>query len=103
MSNEIVKKIVNELKFFKYYLLINDLTPDVPKVDQLTLIVRFILPNGMLIERFLKFLPSVSHKSTDLQLAVINELKQFEINIEDCRRQFIFLTNVLINKDINTS
>lgn len=87
MGNEVIKRIVDELKLSKYYPIIVDSTPDVSKIDQLTLIVRYILPNGTPIERFLKFLPSVGHKGADLQQAVINEFKQLQINIEDCRGQ----------------
>jgi len=87
MGNEVIKRIVDELKLSKYYSIIVDSTPDVSKIDQLTLIVRYILPNGTPIERFLKFLPSVGHKGADLQQTVINEFKHLEINIEDCRGQ----------------
>jgi len=87
MGNKVIKKIIDELKLSKYYSIIIDSTPDVFKIDQLTLIVRYILPDGTPIERFLKFLPSVGHKSADLELAVLNEFKQLGINIEDCRGQ----------------
>ncbi|XP_026821670.1 uncharacterized protein LOC113560093 [Rhopalosiphum maidis] len=53
MSNEVIKRIVDELKLSKHYSIIVDSTLDVSKIDQLTLIVRYILPNGTLIERFL--------------------------------------------------
>lgn len=53
MGNEVIKRIVDELKLSKYYPIIVDSTPDVSKIDQLTLIVRYILPNGTPI--FLNF------------------------------------------------
>lgn len=63
MGNETIKKNIDELKLFKYYSITIDSTLDVSNIDQLTPIFRYILPIGTPIERFLKFLPSVGHKS----------------------------------------
>ncbi|KAF0759438.1 zinc finger MYM-type protein 1-like, partial [Aphis craccivora] len=66
MGNEVIKRIVDELKLSKYYSIIVDSTPDVSKIDQLTLIVRYILPNGMQarirhVAKYAEFIPCSAH------------------------------------------
>ncbi|XP_051155178.1 zinc finger MYM-type protein 1-like [Leptopilina boulardi] len=87
MSKKAFEYISEELKSSKYFSLILDSTTDIGHVDQLTLVIRYVLNNGEACERFIKFLPSVGHKAQDLFLAVTSELKALDINIEDCRGQ----------------
>lgn len=87
MAEKVMKQIVDELKAAKYFSLIVDSTPDIAHVDQLTIVVRYVLETGEPCERFLKFLPSVGHKSEDMYSAIISELESLSINIEDCRGQ----------------
>ena len=39
-----------------------DSTPDVSNVDQLTCVIRYVLPSGP-VERFVHFLPMMKHTS----------------------------------------
>lgn len=43
-----------EILTTKYFSLIIDSTPDISHVDQLTYVIRYVLPNGSPVERFLK-------------------------------------------------
>ena len=51
------------------------------------LVIRYVLPGGAPVERFLKFLPSIGHKSVEMEQALLPELEVQEIDISDCRGQ----------------
>lgn len=57
LAKQILNEIINETKVSKYYSVIVDSTPDVSHVDQLSIVLRYVKPNGEPIERFVKFLP----------------------------------------------
>lgn len=65
-----------------------DSTPDISHVDQLTLIVCYVLPSGP-VERFVKFLDMEGHGHTAEKLAqsLLDFLKENGIDIKDCRGQ----------------
>lgn len=87
MGDTVRNEIIKELKIAKYYSISVDSTPDVSHVDQLTFIVRYVLPNGTPVERFLRFIPNPGHKSEQLETAVIDTLAMYNIHINDCRGQ----------------
>ena len=60
MGGKVLNTIIQELKSAKFYSLSVDSTPYVTHSDQLTVIVRYVLPTGP-EERFLKFLPMIGH------------------------------------------
>ena len=72
--------IICELKNSKYYTISLDSTPDISNVDQLTLIVRYVLPTGS-GERFIKFLDMDSHNAEHLQDKLLT------LEIGNCRGQ----------------
>ncbi|KAL4090706.1 hypothetical protein QTP88_025493 [Uroleucon formosanum] len=53
--------------------------------DQLAFILRYVLPNGVAVERFVKLLDNVGHKGTDMYNAVKETLKTLQINFNDLR------------------
>lgn len=81
------KAILDEVKVIKYYSIIVDSTPDISHVDQLTFIIRYVKTDGTLVERFLKFLPNVGHKSEDLETVIISILFSYDIELKSCRGQ----------------
>lgn len=87
MGHKVLKQIGDEIRRAKYFSLIIDSTPDIAHVDQLTLVIRYVLDTGEACERFLKFLSSVGHKAEEMFSTIISELKTLGINTEDCRGQ----------------
>jgi hypothetical protein len=87
MAEKVLKCIGDEIKKSKYFSLIVDSTPDTAHVDQLTLVIRYVLDTGEPCERFVKFLPSVGHKAQEMFDAITLELEKLNINLEDCRGQ----------------
>ncbi|KAK9745094.1 protein of unknown function (DUF4371) [Popillia japonica] len=79
--------ILMEILTAKYFSLIIDSTPDRSYVDQLTIVIRYILPHGSPVERFLNFISNTGHKSEQETNAVTSTLTQFEIDISNCRGQ----------------
>ena len=51
MGNRLLDNIVTEVKSAKYFSVSVDSTPDISHVDQLTCILRYVLPSGP-VERF---------------------------------------------------
>ena len=60
MGSKVLDTVIEELKSAKLYSVSVDSTPDVTHSDQLTFIVRYVLPTGPK-ERFLRFLPMIGH------------------------------------------
>jgi hypothetical protein len=87
MAKKVRETIIAEVKKAKYYSIIVDSTPDISHVDQLAFILRYVLPNGVAVERFVKLLDNVGHKGTDMYNAVKETLKTLQINFNDLRGQ----------------
>lgn len=84
ISTNIRSMIINDIKEAKYYALIIDSTPDVSHVDQLTVVIRYVLPNDIQ-EIFLAFLPITSHTGEYHEEAVVAYLKDINIDIMNYR------------------
>ncbi|KAL4126023.1 hypothetical protein QTP88_010255 [Uroleucon formosanum] len=87
MGEAVIKEIVNQIQSRKYFSIIVDSTPDITKIDQLTIAIRYVMSDGFPIERFIGFLPSVGHKGEDMEKAIIIKFSELNINIENCRGQ----------------
>lgn len=87
MGNKVLKTIVMEILTAKYFSLIIDSTPDISHVDQLTFVIRYVLPNGSPVERFLMFIPNTGHKSQQMTNIVTSTLIELGIDISNCRGQ----------------
>ncbi|KAG1679374.1 hypothetical protein GQR58_012949 [Nymphon striatum] len=61
-----------------------DSTPDVFHTDQLTLIFRYVLPDGP-IERFLTFIPLYKHTGVNLAHILLDYMDHNGINVQDSR------------------
>ncbi|XP_067122570.1 zinc finger protein 271-like [Centruroides vittatus] len=86
ISKDLQLTIVNEIKEAKFYSLIIDSTPDISHVDQLTVIIRYVLPSGIK-ERFLGFLPIFSHTGEKLEKVILEFLNNIDLDITNCRGQ----------------
>ena len=78
--------IICELKNSKFYTISLDSTPDISNVDQLTLIVSYVLPTGP-AERFINILDMDSHNAEHLQDKLLTFLNENGIDIGNCRGQ----------------
>uniref|UniRef100_A0A2H8TGB8 Zinc finger MYM-type protein 1 n=1 Tax=Melanaphis sacchari TaxID=742174 RepID=A0A2H8TGB8_9HEMI len=87
MNKYVLNNIVNEVTVAKYFSLIVDSTPDITKFDQLTIAIRYVNLDGTAVERFLCFIPSVGHKSKEMEVAILTKLTELDINISYCRGQ----------------
>lgn len=87
MAKTIEISFINEVKSAIYYSLILDSTPDISHIDQLTFILRYVLPNGKIVERFMGFIKITSHTAEHLENVILEKLKGFGIDIKNCRGQ----------------
>lgn len=88
LSGQVRNFIVAEIKRAKYYSIIVDSSPDIAHIDQLTIIIRYVLPNGTPVERFLTFLPNCGHKGEEMEKAILEFIENsLQLNIADCRGQ----------------
>ncbi|XP_075715577.1 uncharacterized protein LOC142750459 [Rhinoderma darwinii] len=67
---KILSIIGQELKKAKFYSISVDSTPDITHSDQLTFIVRYVLPTGP-VERFLQFLPVLGHSGKNIAQLIL--------------------------------
>lgn len=86
ISNQLLNKIIENIKESRYYSISVDSTTDVGHTDQLCLTIRY-LENNEPIERFLTFMSNKGHKAQNIFDALISFLKKYDIKIENCRGQ----------------
>ena len=88
MGKTVLKKIIREVTDAYYFSLSVDSTPDISHVDQLTIIVRYMQPvKEEPTERFLGFVPILSHSGESLANTVLEFLRDTGIDITRCRGQ----------------
>jgi hypothetical protein len=56
MKKKILEIIIEQIKSAKYYSIIIDFTPDISHIDQLTVVIRYMLLNGTPVEKLLNLL-----------------------------------------------
>ena len=87
MADEVKHAIITEIASAKYNSFSIDSTPDISHINQLTFTVRCVHEDGMLTERFLKFEEIHSHIGLSLFNTIIDALKDFKLDLKDCRGQ----------------
>lgn len=87
MGGQVLAEMISQIKTAKYFSISVDSTPDVTHTDQLTFIIRYILMNGCVVERFAKFLPIQNHSGESLFQSVLAVLQDMDIDVNDCRGQ----------------
>ena len=79
MGSKVLDTIIEELKSAKFYSVSVDSTTDVIHSDQLTFIVRYVLPTGPK-ERFLRFLPMIGHTGQVIAEMILSFLEKYGID-----------------------
>lgn len=87
MGDKLRNLFIGEVKTATYFSMIIDSTPDISHVDQLSFVLRYVLLDGQIIERFFTFIDIYSHHSVNLEQLVIEILNKWDIDIKKCRGQ----------------
>lgn len=86
LKTDVICYITNEIKISKYYSIIMDSTPDLSKVDQMAIVIRYCTKSDVQ-ERLLKLEPIESHTGQSIYDVLEKFLLNVGLNIEDCRGQ----------------
>jgi len=86
MGQKVQDTILKEAKEAKYFSVSIDSTPDVSRLDQLTIVIRYVLPSGP-VERFLTFMPMMRHTAEHMASILLNFLKEKGLDVANCRGQ----------------
>lgn len=81
MGRKLVANIATEIQEAKYYSISVDSTPDLCHIDQLTLIVRYVQPNGRPVERFLRFIELHGHGAENMTAVVMKMIDDLGLDI----------------------
>lgn len=87
MATQVEAHIVKEIKAAKYYAISVDSTPDIAHADQLTFIVRYVLPDGKPVERFIRFIEIHGHGAENMSAVVTKILEELGLDISNLRGQ----------------
>lgn len=87
MAQKCRDQLSSKLSIAKYFSIIVDSSPDIAHVDQLSVVLRYVQENGEPSEVFLTFTPNVGHKGEEMFDAIKDTLKEFNLDIRDCRGQ----------------
>ncbi|XP_047132697.1 zinc finger MYM-type protein 1-like [Hydra vulgaris] len=86
MGKQVMKTILSEIRGAKIYSISVDSTPDIPHVDRLSCVFRYVLNDGP-IERFVQFLSMKGHGAEDLFNSLYSFLEEAKLDIKYCRGQ----------------
>lgn len=86
MGKQVKDEIISRVKRSKYYSVSLDSTTDESHVDQLTLVLRYI-ENDTPVERFVTFMGNKGHRAQEMFDALIQFLREHDLDIRDCRGQ----------------
>lgn len=86
LQNNVLNYILTEIKEAKYFSIIIDSTPDLAKVDQMAIVIRYCTLTSV-YERLLKLYHINSHQGESIFMVLEEFLKNAEINIANCRGQ----------------
>ena len=86
MEQKVQDTILKEVKEAKYFSVSIDSIPDESHLDQLTIVIRYVLPLGP-VERFLTFMPLLRHTAEQMASILLNFPKEKDLDINNCGEQ----------------
>jgi len=86
MKNDLVNFMVEEVKQAKYFSIIMDSTPDLAKIDQMAIVLRYCI-SSKVYERLFDLTPVTSHKGESIFDILCEFLKNAGLDIINCRGQ----------------
>ena len=86
-SDRVKAKIIAEIKKAKYYSISIDSTPDIARIDQLSIVIRYVRIDGQPVEHFLAFIDIEKHEGKYLFETLKSFLDECGIKLVDCRGQ----------------
>ena len=86
LASEAKANILSSILNARYYSIIADSTPDIPHIDQLTLVVRYI-ENSKPVERYVGIVSIKSHKSESLAESILSLISALGLDINMRRGQ----------------
>ena len=87
IATKVLDITISEIKQAKYYSVSVDSTPDITNVDHLTIIFRYVLPDGP-AKRFVEFIPTRGHTGHQLADLLFEFIEDNAISLEDLRGQY---------------
>lgn len=92
LSSEVLNILANEVKTSKFYSIIVDSTQDITKIDQLSIILRYVVVNYdqksiEVKESCFGFFELKKHGAADHENLIYKVLQSFNIDIQNCRGQ----------------
>ena len=99
MGKKVLHVILEDIRKAKYFSISIDSTPDLAKIDQLTIIICFVDLNGTPFERFLSFIPITSHSGRSLADIFLLFCKDHCINFYNCRGQSYDNASIMSTKE----
>jgi len=88
MSQAIVNEVIGQIKKAKYYAIMLDCTRDISRVEQMSIILRYVnTSTGNIEEHFLGFLAVSETAGEFLTNVILNKLETHQLNIQNCRGQ----------------
>jgi len=88
LSTEVLNILANEVKTSKFYSIIVDSTQDITKIDQLSIILRYVVVNYdqksiEVKESFFSFFELKKHGAADHENLIYKVLQSFNIDIQN--------------------
>ena len=86
IATKVLDIIISEIKQAKYYSVSVDSTSDITNVDHLTIIFRYVLPDGP-VEQIVKFIPARGYTGHQLADFLFEFIEENGISLKDLRGQ----------------
>ncbi|KAG8176831.1 hypothetical protein JTE90_003458 [Oedothorax gibbosus] len=88
MSRQVQTKIVTEVKEANYFGIIVDSTPNLTRIDQLCVVLRYVDATNEPVERFITYVPIHSHAAAHLYDTILALRSNLQLDLKYCPAQW---------------